>query len=147
MIKLIARKQHDRGRQIAFFTVDGYEFTDSSIPVELNTDRKVLAWLKKNEDRYMFLILQRMYRDGEIWADWQRYQKKDMTDLEIFQKWVKAGHRNLIGKEDGKSVYRVIPKQPWQSPHPKGLALKAEIAKAKTVADIKKILDKMTDNF
>lgn len=143
MIKLIARKEHDRGRQIAFFTVDGYEFTDSNVPAELNTDKRALAWLKKNEDRYMFLILQRLYRDGKTWADWQRFKTDKNTELEAFQKWVKAGHRNLTGEEGGKKIYQVISKQPWRSIHPKGLVLKIQIAKAKTVADIKKILDKM----
>ena len=139
MIKLNGLKQRDEERQIAYFTIDGYEYADGSIPTELDTDKKVLIWLKNNENRYMFLILQEMYRDGETWADWQRYQKEDMTELEAFQKWVKAGHKN----EDGT----IIKKQPWHSTHPPGLVLKADIAKAKTVKDIKKILEKMTDNI
>ena len=154
MIKLNGLKQRDEERQIAYFTIDGYEYADGSIPTELDTDKKVLIWLKNNENRYMFLILQEMYRDGETWADWQRYQKEDMTDLEAFQKWIKTGHKNrtIVGYKDEERKkpiyeYKVIPKQPWHSTHPPGLVLKADIAKAKTVKDIKKILEKMTDNI
>ena len=145
MIELKARKQRDEKRQIAFFTVDEYEFADGSVPVELDTDTKVLIWLEKNEDRYMFLILQKMYRNGDTWADWQRFKTDENTDLAAFQKWIADGCRNqiIVGYyKNGNPIYKyiVIEKQPWKSTHPPELKLTDKIDSLTVTPDLKSIL-------
>jgi beta-galactosidase/beta-glucuronidase len=125
MIELIAVRQRDETRQVVYFTVDEYDFSAGNVPIELDTDAKVLAWLKKNEDSYMFLILQKMYRKGEMWADWGRFKTEENTNLSAMEEWISKGHKNKIitGYKDEaqkKPIYEyvVIEKLPFRSAHP-----------------------------
>ena len=97
MIKLVAVKPRDETRQIAYFMVDEYDFVDGSVPVALDTNTKILNWLKKKEDFYMLLILQKLYREGETWADWKRFKKADNTELEAMKEWIAKGCKNKDG--------------------------------------------------
>lgn len=129
-IELIAVKPRDEKRQVAFFKVDKYEFSAGDVPVALDTNAKVSTWLKKNEDFYMFLILQRMYRKGEAWADWKRFKTEENTQLEAMEAWIADGCRNIVGYEDEEGtipIYEVIEKKSFRSTHPAHLKLEKEI--------------------
>ncbi len=147
MIELIAIEQRDEIRQVAYFTVDEYEFSVGNVPIELDTNQKVLTWLKKNEDFYMFLILQKIYRKGDMWADWGRFQEEDMTKLEAFQAWIKDGCKNkvLVGHEDEEKKkpiheYIVIEKLPFRSAHPAYLKAHKKIDSANIDSKMKALL-------
>ena len=149
MIKLIAIKPRGEARQIAYFVIDDkYDFSDGRILIALDTNAKVLTWLKKNEDFYMFLILQKMYRDGDVWADWQRFKTGKNTNLEAMQDWIAKGCKNkiqvgLTKTGNPKYGYQVIQKLPWRPTHPSNLKLETEVDKITTLEGLKEIVKKV----
>lgn len=145
MIELISVEPRDETRQMAYFKVDEYEFSAGNVPIELDTTAKVLAWLKKNEDFYMFLILQKMYRKGEIWADWGRFKTEKNTNLEAMNEWISKGHKNQIQVgtlKNGKPKYEyvVIEKLPFRSTHPPYLKAHKKIDSANIDSKMKTLL-------
>ncbi len=147
MIELLSVEKRDETRQMAYFKVDEYEFSAGNIPIALDTTAKVLAWLKKNEDFYMFLILQKVYRKGNMWADWQAFKTADNTNLSAFQEWISKGHKNkvIVGykdEEQKKPVYEyiVIEPLPFRSNHPPYLKAHKKIDSANIDSKMKMLL-------
>lgn len=148
-IILDAIKKRDEKRQIGYITIEidgnNYEFSVGNIPIEMDTDSKVLTWLEKNEDFYMFYILQKMYRKGETWADWGRFKIDENTKLEAFQKWISEGCKNKVqigifknGKP--KFSYVVIEKLLFWSTHPPSIKKIKLIEEADILPGLKKLL-------
>lgn len=148
MIEIIHQRENEDDITV-FFKMDIKEEME---PIEWHCDVRpkdadIQKYLEANEDRYHFLILQKMYRDGDTWADWQRFKTNENTKLQAMQAWIADGHKNqiIVGyykNENPIIKYQVIEKQPWKSTHPPELALKAEADKATTLADLKEVVKK-----
>ena len=145
MIDIIHQRENEDDVTV-FFKMD---IEEEQEPIEWHADVPKDADIQKhleiNEDRYHFLILQKMYRDGDTWADWQRFQKEDMIPLESMLAWIEAGHKNqiIVGyykNGNPKYEYRVIEKQGWRSTHPPELVLTDKIDSLTVNADLKSVL-------
>lgn len=141
MIKIQAIKTIGDEMHVAFFTIDGQEYTCGNIPIELDTKANILAHLEKIEDKFILLILRQQYPE----SDHLRFQKDDMTELQSMQKWITAGHRNKIqigltttGKP--KYGYKMIEKQELEYRHPKWIGLVAKIEGANITPELKDLL-------
>lgn len=149
MIEIIHQRENEDDITV-FFKIDIKEEAES---IEWHADMRPKdadpqAYLKNIEDKLHFLILQKMYRGGDTWADWQRFKTDENTELEAMQEWIKAGHKNKIqtgltkaGKP--KYGYRIIEKQPWKSTHPPELAVAKDIDALDVKEDLKKVLKKV----
>lgn len=145
MIEIISARENESDQAVFFKITIGKDIYEwhGSCPKDADPQ----AYFEAMKDKLHFLILQKMYRDGETWADWQRYQKEGMTPLQSMLAWIADGCRNKIivgyyknGKP--KYEYQIIEKQPWRSTHPPGLALTAEVDKVTTLAGLKAIVKK-----
>ena len=128
MIEINEIKQRDDERQIAFFTLDGQEFSCGNVPIGLDTNTKILKYLNGREDEFKLLILRKQYPE----SDHKRFFKDDISELKAMQEWIAKGHRNKIqigltktGKP--KYGYEVVEKQELEYRHPKWIGLMVKI--------------------
>ena len=141
-IEIIHERENEKDKT-AFFklTMNGEVFEwHGDIP----KDAEAQSFLEAQADKLKFLVILKHYHD----ADYKAHQKEDMTDLQAIKKWIKAGCENKvqIGMDDeGKPIFKtqVIEKRPWRGPHPKEVTVRPLIEKAKTVEEIKEVLQKM----
>jgi len=143
MIEIIHAKEQDDNLLVYFkITIDEETFEwHGSCP----KDAEPKAYFEAIQDKIHFLILQKMYQDGDTWADWKRFKTDENTNLAAFQKWITEGCKNQIivgyyknGKP--KYEYRVIEKKPWKSTHPPELAMTDKIDSLTVNADLKSLL-------
>jgi len=147
MIEIQRIEQRDEKRQIAFFTIDGQEFSCGNVPVELTKAEDIQAHLDARADEFKLLILRKQYPE----SDHLRFQKEDKTEFDAMAAWVAAGHRNkiqigltLTGKP--KYGYKVIEKQELEYRHPKTVTLVAKIESANITPDMKDLLKEIVKN-
>ena len=130
-----AKEQRDDKRQVVYFTIErnGYEFRYShgSVPIEANTDAKIIAWLMERKDKIFVLTLNKVFPG----ADYMRFKTEENTDLEAFMLWVQDGHK----QEDGT----VIPDSGWRGNHPKWIEWETEIDAITNLAGVKVVLKKI----
>ena len=142
MIELVARKNRDEKRQIAFIKVDGQEFSVGNVPIELDTDQKVLDHLAARESEVRFVMLLKQYPE----ADWKRFRTQQNDDLAALQAWIAAGCKNAVLQgqdEEGKAVFKevAVERVPLGYKIPKDAALIGQaIDGAKTLAELKTVL-------
>jgi len=141
MIEIQGIKQIDDKRQIAFFTVDGQEFSCGNVPAELTKKPGIQAHLDARADEFKLLILRMQYPE----TDYLRLQKDDKTELEAMNEWITKGHKNkiqvgLTAAGNPKYGYEVIEKQELQYKHPKSVRLLALIEASPVAKEIKYLL-------
>ena len=146
MIEIKAMEPRDEKRQVAFFTLDGQEFSCGNVPIALTKAEDIQAYLDGRADEFKLLLLKREYPD----SDHKRFLKNNMTELEAMSEWITKGHKNkiIIGYKDEEQVspiygYEIIEKQELRHKHPKSVKLKPLIEAATTVDEIKEIMQKM----
>jgi len=131
MIEINGIKQRDEKRQIAFFTIDGQEFTVGNVPAELTKPEDVQAHLDARADEFKLLILRKQYPG----SDYLRFEEVAITELEAMEKWISKGHKNKI-----PGGYEVIAKQELEYKHPKWVRLLALIDAANITPELKGLL-------
>jgi len=141
MIIINGIKQRDEKRQIAFFTIDGQEFSCGNVPAELTKTEDIQVYLDSRADEFKLLILRKQYPE----TDYLRFKKDDKTELEAMREWITKGHKNKIqvgltlgGKP--KYGYKVIEKQELQYKHPKSVRLLALIEATNVAPEMKNLL-------
>ena len=148
MIEIIlnARKPRDEERQIAFFTIDGQEFSCGNVPVELDTNTKVLKYLNERKDEFKLLILRKQYPESDI----TQFKKEDNTELEAMEEWIEKGHKNkvIVGlDEKEKCIYedQIIEKKELEYRHPKEIGLRAKIDASSLSKELKDLLKEIIE--
>lgn len=141
MIEIKAIEPRDEKRQIAFFTIDGQEFSCGNVPTELTKKPDVQAHLDARADEFKLLILRKQYPE----TDYLRFQKDDKTELEAIQEWIAKGHKNkiqigLTAAGNPKYDYKVIEKQELKYRHPKSVRLLALIESSTVAPEMKNLL-------
>ena len=130
-----AKEIRDDNRQVVFFTIErnGYEFRYShgSVPIEADTDEKIILWLKQRQDAIFVLTLNKVFPG----ADYMRFKTDENSELEAFMLWVQDGHK----QEDGT----VIPDSGWRGNHPKWIEWETEIDAITNLAGVKEVLKKI----
>ena len=134
-ITIQATEIRDELRQVAYFTIErnGYEFryTHGSVPIEADTDEKIIAWLMERKEKIFVLTLNKVFPG----ADYMRFKTDKNIDLEAFMAWVKAGRK----QEDGT----VIPDSGWRGNHPKWIGWETQIDAITNLAGVKVALKKI----
>ena len=92
MIEINRIKQRDDERQVAFFTIDGQEFSCGNVPAELTKMEDVQAHLDARADEFKLLLLKMQYPQ----SDHLRFQVNSKTEIEAFEEWILKGHKNKI---------------------------------------------------
>lgn len=110
-IELNHRKPRDETRQIAYVTVSGvdaqiYRFQVADVPIEFETDAQVLTHLEARKDKLHIFCLRKTYPGADPWD----FRDPEKSELQNFQDWIDAGHKNkiLIRYEDGEPIYDYI---------------------------------------
>jgi len=113
-INIVHIRENETDKTV-FFSID---ILGEDNPIEWHADvplnKDSQTHLESIEEKITLLILRRFYPD----SDYLRFFVKERTEIEAFYTWITAGHRNIIGKEDGKNVYEIIEKKAWKSTHP-----------------------------
>jgi hypothetical protein len=140
MIELIARKNRDENRQIAFIKIDGQDFSVGNVLSGLD-DAKCLTHLQSREQEIRFVMLLKQYPE----ANYKEFQKEGMTALSAMQAWVDNGCKNKIqvgDDEEGKPILKdvIIEAQPITYKIPKEITALAAIDSAKTIAELKAVV-------
>lgn len=147
-ITIQAKESRDDDKQVVFFTLskDGtdYEYSHGSVPTSLTTDGQIKVWLKKQEDKLYLFILRKQYPG----ADTAYMDDPDKSDLENFEAWIAAGHRNKVKvgeDEHGQPIYdyKIIDHVPFKSNHPRWIKAIDEIEAISSLADAKVFLKKI----
>lgn len=141
MIKINGIEPRDEERLIAFFTLDGQEFSCGNVPAEFTKAKDVQDHLDSRTDKFKLLILRKQYPE----SDHLRFQKDDKTELEAMKEWITKGHKNkiLIGLTTAgnpKYGYKMIKKQELEYRHPKSVRLVAKIEGANITPEMKDLL-------
>ncbi|MBA7669689.1 hypothetical protein ES703_77822 [subsurface metagenome] len=141
MIEIKEIKPRDDKRQIAFFTLDGQEFSCGNVPASLTKTADIQAHLDARADEFKLLILRKQYQE----SDHLRFLKNDKTEIEAMQAWIAAGHKNKIQigltvAGNPKYGYEVIEKQELEYRHPKSVTLVAKIEAANIPPELKGLL-------
>lgn len=141
MIKIDGIEPRDEKRQVAFFTINGQEFSCGNMPAELTKMEDIQAHLDARADEFKLLILMKQYPG----SDHLRFLKDGKTELEAMTEWVTKGHKNkiqigLTTTGNPKYGYEVIEKQELQYKHPKSIRLLALIEASNVAKDIKDLL-------
>lgn len=141
MIEINGIQPRDEKRQLAFFTIDGQEFSCGNVPVELTKKPDVQAHLDARSEEFTLLILRTQY----MGSDHLRFQKDDITELEAMQEWIAKDHKNkiqvgLTAAGNPKYGYEIIEKQELQYKHPKSVRLTALIEASNVAKEIKDLL-------
>jgi len=141
MIEINGIKPRDEKRQVAFFTIDGQEFSCGNVPISLTKAKDIQAHLDARVDEFKLLILRKQYRE----SDYLRFQADDKTELEAMKEWIMKGHKNkiqigLTAVGNPKYGYKVIEKQELEYRHPKWVALMAKIEGANIAPEMKGLL-------
>lgn len=131
-----AIEQRDETRQVAFFTIDGQEFSAGNVPATLTKTEDIQAHLDARADEFNLLILKKSYPE----SDHKRFLKEGMTEIQSMQEWIAKGHKNLIDKKGTKNIYIVIDKQELEYRHPKSVGLMAKIEGAGITPELKDLL-------
>ena len=142
MIKINGIEPRDEKRQVAFFTIDGQEFSCGNVPAELTKEEDVQTHLDARSDEFTLLILRKQYPG----SDYLRFQKDDKSELEAMKEWIAKGHKNKI--QTGLTTagnpqygYEIIEKQEFlEYKHPKSLRLLALIEGSNVAKEIKDLL-------
>ena len=136
MIEIKAIEPRDEARQIAYFTIDGQEFSCGNVPTELTKAKDVQAHLDARADEFKLLILRKQYPE----SDHLRFQKDNMTELQSMEAWIDKGHKNLMGKDGKKNIYELIEKQELEYRHPKWIRLLPLIEASNVAKEVKDLL-------
>jgi len=147
MIEINGIEPRDEKRQIAFFTIDGQQFSCGNVPVGLTKAEDIQAHLDARSDEFTLLILKKEYSG----SDHLRFQKDDIIEIEAMQEWIAKGHKNkiqigltLAGKP--KYGYEIIEKQELQYKHPKSVRLLALIEATNIAPEMKNLLKEIVKN-
>lgn len=127
MIEIILnhRKPRDEERQVAYVTMSGvdaqvYKFQVGNVPIELDTDAQVLAHLEARKNDLHVFCLRKTYPGADPWD----FQDPEKSELENFQDWIAAGHKNkiLVGEDEETDdliyKYVVIENHVYAGTHP-----------------------------
>ncbi len=141
MIEIKGIEPRDEKRQVAFFTIDGQEFSCGNVPAELTKTEDVQAYLDARSDEFTLLILKTEYPG----SDHQRFEKDDIIEIEAMQEWIAKGHKNkiqisLTAAGNPKYGYEIIEKQDLQYKHPKSVRLLALIGASTVAKETKDLL-------
>lgn len=141
MIEIQGIKQRDEKRQVAFFTIDGQDFSCGNVPVGLTKAKDIQVHLDARADEFKLLILRKSYPE----SNHLRFLKDDKTELEAMKAWIKDGHRNkiqvgLTTARNPKYGYEVVEKQDLEYRHPKWIGLVAKIEGANITPELKDLL-------
>lgn len=141
MIEINRIEPRDEERQVAFFTIDGQEFSAGNVPLLLVKIEDIQAHLDARADEFKLLILKMQYAE----SDHLRFQTNDKTELEAMEEWIATGHKNKIqvgltatGKP--KHGYETIEKQELRYKHPKSVRLLALIEDSTVAKETKDLL-------
>lgn len=124
-IELNHREPRDETRQIAYVTMSGvdtyaFKFQVGNVPISLETDQEVQDHLNSREDEFHLFCLRKTYPGADPWD----FQDPEKSDLENFQDWIEAGHKNKIlmgeDEETGDPIYDyvVIENHVYAGTHP-----------------------------
>ncbi len=141
MIEINEMQPRDEKRQVAFFTIDGQQFSCGNVPAELTKKPDIQVHLDARADEFTLLILRKQYRE----SDHKRFQVDNKTELEAMQEWIAKGHKNkiqigLTAAKKPKYDYEIIEKQELQYKHPKSVRLLALIEASNVAKEIKDLL-------
>ncbi len=141
MIEINALKPRDEKRQVAFFTIDGQEFSCGNVPAELTKTEDIQAHLDARADEFRLIIARIQYPE----FDYLRFHKVGKTELEAMEEWITKGHKNkiqvgLTAAGNPKYGYEVIVKQELQYKHPKSVRLTALIEASNVAKETKDLL-------
>ncbi len=141
MIEINGIQPRDEKRQIAFFTIDGQEFSCGNMPTELTKTEDIQSHLDARADEFKLLILRMQYPE----SDYLRFQIDNKSEYEAIEEWVTKGHKNkiqagLTAAGNPKYGYEVIPKQELQYKHPKSVRILALIEASAVAKEIKDLL-------
>lgn len=141
MIEIKAIEPRDEKRQIAFFTIDGQEFSCGNVPADLVKAEDVQAYLDSRADEFKLLILKKEYPE----SDHLRFQKDEKTELEAMEEWITKGHKNKVmtGLDDKlKPIYidQVIEKKELEYKHPKWIGIQMKIDSLNIAKELKDVL-------
>lgn len=129
MIEIILnnRRLRDENRQVAYVTVSGvdtqtYRFQVGNVPADLTTDQQVQNHLDARIDEFHLFCLKKTYPGADPWD----FKDSEKSELQNFQDWIDAGHKNkiIIGYEeddDGNEPiydYIVIENHIYAGTHP-----------------------------
>ena len=143
-LEINAKEKRNDKFQVVFFTLsangEDYEFSHGAVPINLDTDSKIKAWLIERKDRLYYMILRKQFPG----ADTKYMDDPDKSDIENFLAWVQFGHKNKIGEDEhGDPIYQVIEKVPLKSNHPRWIKAIDEIEAISSLADAKVFLKKI----
>lgn len=134
MIEIVHVRENESDNT-AFFKLSVKEET-VEFHGDFQKDADPKEYWEAREDYLVFLVLNKMYRE----ADWKRFQEDDMTQLEAMLEWIAKGHKNLIGKEGNKKIYKVIKKKKWHSTHPPYIKKLRKIEESNESEELKELL-------
>jgi len=141
MIEINGIKPRDEKRQVAYFTIDGQEFSCGNVPTKLTKMVDVQKHLNARADEFKLLILRKQYPE----SDYLQFQKDDKSELEAMKEWITKGHKNkiqigLTTAGNPKYGYEVIEKQELEYHHPKWVGLTAKIEATNITPEMKDLL-------
>lgn len=114
MITISGVQPHNDAQQWIFLTlsVDGndYNFTHVA-PADL-IGQALQEYVDSREPAYRLDILRDMYPGAMV------SRAENQTELEAFEAWIAAGHKNIIEGPDGEPVEIIINKVAWNKEHP-----------------------------
>ncbi len=142
-IEIKAIEPRDEERQVAFFIIDGQEFSCGNVPATLTKAVDIQAYLDSRANEFKLLLLKGEYPE----SDHLRLQADDKTELEAMTAWITAGHKKkiIVGYKDEEQTkptysYKTIEKQELQYKHPKSVRLLALIEASTVIKEIKDLL-------
>ena len=143
-IEIKAVEPRDETRQVAFFTLDGQEFSCGNVPIALTKTEEIQAYLDSRVNEFNLLLLKREYPE----SDHKRFQKQNMTELVAMSEWILKGLRNkvVVGETTtGKPKYEyvTIGKKPLTYKPAKSVKLKPIIEAATRVDKLKEVILKV----
>lgn len=141
MIEINTMKPRDEERQIAFFTIDGQEFSCGNVPAGLTKKPEIQAYLDGRADEFKLLILKKEYPGSDLTG----FKTKDNTELEAMEEWISKGHKNKIQiglDEKEKPVFedQIIEKQELEYKHPKWIEIQKKIDSLNIAKELKDVL-------
>ena len=124
-ITLDHRKPRDENRQVAYISVSGvndyaFRFQVGDVPANLTTDQQVQDHLEAREDEFHLFCLKKTYAGADPWD----FKDLGKSELENFQDWIDAGHKNkiIVGQdpetEEPIYDYVVIENHTYAGTHP-----------------------------
>ncbi len=148
MIEIKAMEPRDEKRQVAFFTIDGQEFSCGNVPADLLKVEDVQTHLDSRADEFKLLLLRREYPGSDLTA----FKTEENTELEAMEEWILKGHKNKViigyinspaGMDEKKdAIYgdKIIIKKALEYKHPSWIGIQAKIDSLNIAKGLKDVL-------